>query len=67
MYFLERACESQVHILAAGRRDVNAPRQGVAKRVKGKTPRASKLMLAERLAWRALLRKLDRIVPSYRK
>ncbi|MGC8535087.1 MAG: class II aldolase/adducin family protein [Rhizomicrobium sp.] len=34
MYLLERACEPQFYMLAAGRTNINAPRQGFADRVK---------------------------------
>ena len=66
LYFLERACEAQVHMLAAGRENLNNPHQGIEEKVARQSN--PKLMggLAERLAWPALLRKLDRIDPGYR-
>jgi ribulose-5-phosphate 4-epimerase/fuculose-1-phosphate aldolase len=66
LYFLERACEAQVHMLAAGRDRLNAPPQGVEEKVAGQSSPKGMGALAERLAWPALLRKLDRIDPGYR-
>nr|WP_310104735.1 class II aldolase/adducin family protein [Sphingomonas sp. BE138] len=66
LYFLERACEAQVLMLAAGRDGLNTPPQGVEDKVARQTPAAGVGMLARGLAWPALLRKLDRIDPSYR-
>ncbi|WP_395671178.1 class II aldolase/adducin family protein [Phenylobacterium sp.] len=66
LYFLERACEAQVHMLAAGRENLHTPPQGVEAKVADQSAPKGMGMLAERLAWPALLRKLDRIDPSYR-
>ena len=66
LYFLERACEAQVHMLAAGKDNLNTPPQGVEDKVAGQTNPKGMGMVADRLAWPALLRKLDRIDPSYR-
>jgi ribulose-5-phosphate 4-epimerase/fuculose-1-phosphate aldolase len=66
MYFLERACETQVMMLAAGREALNEPNDGVADIVRGQVSGTSMSMAAEMLAWPALLRKLDRIDPSFR-
>ncbi len=66
LYFLERACEAQVLMLAAGRDGLNTPPQGVEGKVARQTPPAGVGMLARGLAWPALLRKLDRIDPGYR-
>lgn len=66
MYFLERACEAQVHMLSAGRAGLNTPNQGVAEKVEGQSSGPGIRMLAEGLAWPALLRKLDRVNPGYR-
>ena len=66
LYFLERACEAQVHMLSAGREHLNTPPQGVEHKVASQSNPKGMGMLAERLAWPALLRKLDRIDPSYR-
>ncbi|KQN90679.1 aldolase [Sphingomonas sp. Leaf231] len=66
LYFLERACEAQVLMLSAGRDGLNTPPQGVEGKVAQQSPPAGIGMLARGLAWPALLRKLDRIDPSYR-
>ncbi|MBU1345591.1 MAG: class II aldolase/adducin family protein [Alphaproteobacteria bacterium] len=66
MYFLERACQAQVLMLAAGRDGLNEPPEGVPDIVKGQTQAPVMRMAADYLAWPALLRKLDRIDPSYR-
>jgi ribulose-5-phosphate 4-epimerase/fuculose-1-phosphate aldolase len=66
MYFLERACEAQVHMLSAGRAGLNTPNQGVAEKVESQSSGSGIRMLAEGLAWPALLRKLDRTNPGYR-
>ncbi|MCW6531138.1 class II aldolase/adducin family protein [Sphingomonas sp. MMSM20] len=66
LYFLERACEAQVLMLSAGKEHLNNPPQGVEDKVARQSAPKGMGMLAERLAWPALLRKLDRIDPSYR-
>lgn len=66
LYFLERACEAQVLMLSAGRENLNNPPQGVEAKVAVQSAPKGMGMLAERLAWPALLRKLDRIDASYR-
>lgn len=66
LYFLERACEAQVHMLAAGRENLNNPPQGTAEKVKEQSSGKGMSMVSQMLAWPALLRKLDRIDPSYR-
>jgi len=66
MYFLERACEAQVLMLSAGRAGLNNPNQGVAEKVQSQSSGPGIRMLAEGLAWPALLRKLDRTNPGYR-
>ncbi len=66
LYFLERACEAQVHMLAAGRDNLNDPPAGVDAKVAGQASPESLDGLAGKLAWPALLRKLDRLDPSYR-
>ena len=65
-YFLERACEAQVLMLSAGRDRLNEPEASVADIVRDQTSGSDMAMAIERLAWPALLRKLDRIDPSYR-
>lgn len=66
LYFLERACEAQVMMLSAGRDNLNTPPQGTPEKVKEQTPPGGMGMVARALAWPALLRKLDRIDPSFR-
>lgn len=66
LYFLERACEAQVMMLSAGRENLNTPPQGTPEKVKEQTPPGGMGMVARALAWPALLRKLDRIDPSFR-
>ena len=67
IYLLERACEAQVHMLAAGRDGLNNPVQGVAGKVETQSSGPGPGILADRLAWPALLRKLDRIDPGFRR
>jgi len=66
LYFLERACDAQVKMLAAGREGLHNPPQGTPEKVRDQTPGAGMAMVANGLAWPALLRKLDRIDPSFR-
>lgn len=65
LYFLERACQVQVMMLAAGHDRLIAPPDGVAERVRDQTPPAG-VAKAEALAWPALLRRLDRHDPGFR-
>jgi ribulose-5-phosphate 4-epimerase/fuculose-1-phosphate aldolase len=66
LYFLERACAAQVLMLSAGRDNLNTPPQGVEHKVATQSAPSGMGMVAERLAWPALLRKLDRIDPGFR-
>ncbi|APE29045.1 class II aldolase/adducin family protein [Aurantiacibacter gangjinensis] len=66
LYFLERACEAQVKMLSAGRDGLNTPPQGTPEKVKEQAAPGSFATLAQRLAWPALLRKLDRLDQSYK-
>jgi ribulose-5-phosphate 4-epimerase/fuculose-1-phosphate aldolase len=66
MYFLERACEAQVHMLSAGRENLNNPPQGTPEKVKDQSSGQGMQTVSRMLAWPALLRKLDRIDPSFR-
>lgn len=66
MYFLERACEAQVHMLSAGRDGLCNPPQGTPGKVAQQASPQATRMGADMLAWPALLRKLDRIDPSFR-
>ncbi|RDS76440.1 class II aldolase/adducin family protein [Alteriqipengyuania lutimaris] len=67
MYFLERACETQVHMLAAGRDNLHTPPEGVEQKVAAQTAPQAIGMASRALAWPALLRKLDRIDDSFRR
>jgi ribulose-5-phosphate 4-epimerase/fuculose-1-phosphate aldolase len=64
MYYLERACSMQVAALAGGAKP-NWPNQGVAEKTAGQGAIAFEGLVGA-LAWPALLRKLDRIDPSYK-
>ena len=66
LYFLERACDAQVKMLSAGYDRLYNPPQGTEGKVETQSPSDGMAVLAERLAWPALLRKLDRIDPSFR-
>ncbi|MBY0582821.1 MAG: class II aldolase/adducin family protein, partial [Sphingomonas sp.] len=66
LYFLERACEAQVMMLSAGPGGLNNPPQGVEHKVEQQSAASGMKMLADGLAWPALLRKLDRHNPGYR-
>ncbi len=65
MYFLEQACSIQVRALAGGTRP-NWPNQGVPERTAITAAMAFEGMIGG-LAWPALLRKLDRISPDFRR
>ncbi len=66
LYFVERACDAQVKMLSAGRDYLYNPPQGTPEKVTAQTPPEGMGMIANGLAWPALLRKLDRIDPSFR-
>ena len=66
LYYIERACEAQVLMLSAGLQNLNNPPQGVEEKVATQSAPQGMGKLAQRLAWPALLRKLDRIDPSFR-
>lgn len=66
MYFLERACEAQVHMLAASRANLHAPAEDMPRRVQEQTSAPGFSQLADGLIWPALLRRLDRLDPSYK-
>ncbi len=65
LFFLERACTMQVKALAVGRDGVNMPNQGVAEKTAGQARFANANGIGN-LAWPALMRKLDRVDPSFR-
>ena len=66
IYFLERACEAQVHMMAAGRDGLHEPAAGAIDKVRRQSTGPMADLAAEKLAWPALLRKLDRIDPGFR-
>jgi ribulose-5-phosphate 4-epimerase/fuculose-1-phosphate aldolase len=66
LYFLERACDAQVKMLSAGRDGLYNPPQGTPEKVEHQTEGPMIAAVANALAWPALLRKLDRIDPSFR-
>ena len=66
MYFLERACEAQVHMLAATKENLQAPAAEMPGKVKQQTSGPGLGHLADHLIWPALLRKLDRTDTSYK-
>ena len=65
IFFLERACKQQIMALAAGRQGVLLAPEQAQETVRGQASAASFGKLAL-LAWPGLLRKLDRIDPSFR-
>lgn len=66
MYFLERACQAQVLMPAGGRAALNDPAPEVAEVIRSQTGPSTTKTISEQFAWPALLRKLDRIDPSFR-
>lgn len=66
MYFLERACEAQIMALSAGKEGLYSPPQGTPEKVAEQSGKDNIAMLAQFLAWPALLRKVERIAPDYR-
>ncbi|GGE18012.1 putative aldolase class 2 protein [Polymorphobacter glacialis] len=65
LYFLERACEAQVMALSAGPNGLYNPPQGTPEKAAGQGEKGLG-MVANLLAWPALLRKLDRLDSSFR-
>ena len=71
MFSLERACTMQVRALAGGAA-INSPKIGVAEKVANQTRQSSQMAgdetecYAAKLAWPALMRRLDRLDPSFR-
>ena len=66
LYYLERACQAQVMMLAAGRENLYEPHSGVEQMVAAQSVPRLMDTIADRLSWPALLRKLDRISPDFR-
>ena len=65
LYYLERACEAQVMALSAGRDGLYNPPQGTPEKAADQG-RYGLGIVANKLAWPALLRKLDRIDSGFR-
>lgn len=66
MYFLERGCAAQVLMLSAGYERLHHPSQAAVEKVAEQIRSPQFRGVAEKIAWPALLRKLDRIDPGYR-
>lgn len=66
MFFLERACAMQVRALTAGRENVRMVGEDVQEVVRSQSSPQGMGTLSDRLAWPALLRKLDRTCPDFR-
>ncbi len=68
MYFLERACSMQVRTrtIAPEGKDYPTDAAVIAKNAKLTGTPAQMVMLAEKLVWPALLRRLERTCPDYR-
>ena len=64
LYYLERACEAQIHALSAGPGALNTPPQG-APEVTAEQGRHGLKLVANALAWPALLRKAHRLDPGF--
>ncbi len=64
LYYLERACEAQIHALSAGHDALNTPNQG-APEVTAEQGKRGLRMVADALAWPALLRKAYRLDPGF--
>jgi ribulose-5-phosphate 4-epimerase/fuculose-1-phosphate aldolase len=64
LYYLERACQAQVMALSAGEANLNHPPQG-APEVTAEQGKAGLKVVANLLAWPALLRKAYRLDPSF--
>jgi ribulose-5-phosphate 4-epimerase/fuculose-1-phosphate aldolase len=66
MYTLERACQAQVYMLSAGRDGLHNPPQGTLEKVGQQSLAPLMKSMAQDLVWPAILRKLDRVDPSFR-
>ena len=64
LYYLERACQAQVMALAAGEANVGHPPQG-SPEVTAQQGKMGLKVVAQALAWPALLRKAYRLDPSF--
>jgi ribulose-5-phosphate 4-epimerase/fuculose-1-phosphate aldolase len=66
LYFLERACTAQVHMLSAGADGLHNPPQGTPQKVEAQTSGDGMKVVSQKLVWPALMRKLDRMDSSFR-
>jgi len=64
LYYLERACEAQIHALAGGVALINHPPQGTPEKTAEQGAAGLKI-LGNMLAWPALRRKMDRVDAGY--
>jgi ribulose-5-phosphate 4-epimerase/fuculose-1-phosphate aldolase len=64
MYFLERACEAQVHALSGGSDNVSSAPQNSKDNIMGQNAEIAKFV-SRQLAWPALTRKAKRIDASF--
>ena len=65
MFFLERACSMQIRALSVGRENVLEGSAEIQNVVKSQTNPDGMHVVSNKLAWPALLRKLDREMPGY--
>jgi ribulose-5-phosphate 4-epimerase/fuculose-1-phosphate aldolase len=65
IYFLERACEAQVLALAAGRDGISPAPRGTEEKVAGQNAEVAAIV-SRRLVWPMMLRRMDRLDPSFR-
>lgn len=65
MFFLERACTMQIRALSVGRDNVLEGTEHVRGVVESQSNPEGTAVLANRLAWPGLLRRLDRRLPGY--
>jgi ribulose-5-phosphate 4-epimerase/fuculose-1-phosphate aldolase len=66
LYRMERACEVQVMALSCNTKLIRPPQDVLEETYRRMQPRVDQPNLNGELAWPALLRKLDRVDPSYR-
>lgn len=64
IYFLERACEAQIHALSGGVALLNHPPQGTPEKT-AEQGRMGLDIAANYLSWPALRRRMDRLSPGY--
>lgn len=64
LYYLERACEAQIHALSGGTALINHPPQGTPEKTAEQGAMAMQIV-GDALAWPALRRRMDRLDPGY--